>query len=180
MRKFLNNKVLVAAACGCLLFAATEATAQKRRPAARGKAAATKKPSAASNAAAVKAGADEISFQIKNLTKFIYLLGGSAQSLQTIETEAKQGRVSQTARQQSELGRKGLLSAITIQKNTMLDLEDRFRREPALKPYLLQLTGVGLSASEAEDSAARGDFQQAGNKLLEVLAQLTDTLRAMP
>ncbi len=178
MRKFGGLKIVVFIAF-CTLFASVEADAQKRRPA-RGKTAAAKPASAASNAAAVQQGAQLINNQINNLGLFLFKYGGSLTRIEVIDAEAKQGKLNQTAQVQSDAGKKALVLVIRTFRNAMLKLEDDFRANPALRPYLLQLTGVGEIAGTAEEQAASGQYETAGRTMLQVLSQLTDTLQAMP
>jgi hypothetical protein len=62
----------------------------------------------------------------------------------------------------------------------MANLEDEFRGNAVLKPYLAQLVGVSDYAATAEQQAVAGNFNQAGRTLLLVVNQLTDVLREMP
>ncbi len=184
MRKFVTFKIVILAAFCVLSFAETS-YAQKRRAPARRTATRTTAPrptaaTATANAATVKGGAQRISNQIKNLSQFLYLLGGSNQLIKAVDEDARQGKLSQSAQQQSEAGKKGLILTITTFKNAMLKLEEDFRANPALKTYLYQLAGVSELATTAEEQAAANQFDRAGRTLLEALGQLTDTLQAMP
>ena len=163
-----------------ILLLIIPAAAQKRRPTrASSKNVATTKTNNAVNTLAVKESAQIVSNQIKNLAQFIFVYGGSITRIQVIDQNAKQGKLSDSARKQSEGGKQGLILTIRTFKNAMLKLEDDFRQNPALRPFLLQLTGVGETATTADEQATAGQFEQAGRTLLEVLNQLTDTLQAM-
>ncbi len=176
--KYYNNFRCLLLAIALFLMFGIPAEAQKRTPT-RGKSASKGKARTVSSSEAVKQGAQTVSNQIKNLAQFIYIYGGSLTRIQLIDQEARQGRVSDSARKQSEGGKQGLILTVRTFKNAMLKLEDDFRSTPALRPYLLQLTGVGETASTAEEQATAGQFEQSGRTLLEVLNQLTDTLQAM-
>lgn len=170
----------------CLFLFEASAEAQKRRTTGATKKRTTAARNTASPAtlaaknAAILAATEKVSNQIKNLSRFVFLLGGSVSTIESLDAQIKAGNASQSARTQAEAGRKGFVSAITIFKNAMATLEDEFRANPSLKPYLLQLTGVSEYAATAESQAAAGQFNQAGRTLLLVVNQLTDVLREMP
>jgi hypothetical protein len=60
------------------------------------------------------------------------------------------------------------------------DLEDEFRANAALRPFLMQLVGVAELGATAEEQATAEQYEQAGRTLLEVVGQLTDVLIEMP
>lgn len=187
MKKILNFKV-VSAVLLCLFLFEVSAEAQKRRTAPKPKkrttAARTAKPPAqpplAARNAAILTATEKVSNQIKNLTQFIFLMGNSVSVIERLDVDIKSGNATQSARTQAEAGRKGFIAAITIFKNAMATLEDEFRANAALRPYLSQLVGVSDYAGTAEQQAAAGQFNQAGRTLLLVVNQLTDVLREMP
>ena len=186
MKKILNFKIVLAVLLSVFLFDVS-AEAQKRRttptPKKRTTAARNTKPPTPTlgvRNAAILSATEKVGNQIKNLTQFIFLLGNSVAVIQSLEADIKAGKASQSARTQAEAGRKGFIAAITIFKNAMATLEDEFRANAALKPYLSQLVGVSDYASTAEQQAAAGQFNQAGRTLLLVVNQLTDVLREMP
>jgi hypothetical protein len=185
MKKILNFKIVLAVLMCAFLFEVS-AEAQRRRttPASKRRTTAarnTKPPSppGARNAAILTA-TEKVSNQIKNLTQFIFLLGNSVAVVESLEKDIKAGNASQSARTQAEAGRRGFIAAITIFKNAMATLEDEFRANAALRPYLSQLVGVSDYAGTAERQAAAGQFNQAGRTMLLVVNQLTDVLREMP
>ncbi|MEP6925180.1 MAG: hypothetical protein ABI954_11995 [Pyrinomonadaceae bacterium] len=178
MKKYTNFRFIILAVAFLFLLN-FPAQAQKRRPNRGSKSTTTTKASNLANITAVKEGAQIISNQIKNLGQFIFVYGGSLTRIQVIEQADKQSKLSDAARKQSETGKKGLVLTVRTFKNAMLKLEDDFRANPALRPFLLQLTGVGETATTAEEQAAAGQFEQSGRTLLQVLNQLTDTLQVM-
>lgn len=186
MKKILNFKIVLAVLMCAFLFEAS-AEAQRRRTtsAPKRRTTATRNtkpptpPPGARNAAILTA-TEKVSNQIKNLTQFIFLLGNSVAVVESLEKDIKAGNASQSARTQAEAGRRGFIAAITIFKNAMATLEDEFRANVALRPYLSQLVGVSDYAGTAERQAAAGQFNQAGRTMLLVVNQLTDVLREMP
>ncbi|MBC7795547.1 MAG: hypothetical protein H7Z37_01595 [Pyrinomonadaceae bacterium] len=137
-------------------------------------------PAAANSKELVKTGAEKVSNQIKNLTQFIYLLGGSNVRIGSVSNDEKRGKVTTATKQQIDAGKKGLVLTIQSFKGGLKDLEASFRATNDLKPYLLELTGVADLAQTAEEQAAANQFDAAGRTLIEIVGQLADVLRAMP
>lgn len=179
--KILLNSKFVFLTAAFILFCTFTADAQRRRTnrSRTNRPAASKPAPPTANSTAVKQAEQTVANQVRNLSQFLYLLGGSVITIKNIDNEAKANKVSQTAKQQSEAGKKGIILTISTFKNAMLKMEDDFRANPALKPYLLQLTGVGETATTAEDQARAGQFDQAGRTLIQLIDQLTDVLVAM-
>ena len=127
-------------------------------------------------ASAVKTeGATKVANQIKNLTTFLYLLGGVAKNLEAMDAAAKSGQASPTTERN-----KATLKASFEDFRVGLDqLEIYFRSTPELQPYYVKLAGSASGAADAEAQAAAGHFDQAGRRLLGVVSRLTDVLVAM-
>ena len=120
-------------------------------------------------------GATKVANQIKNLTTFLYLLGGMARSLEALDAAAKSGEASPTIERN-----KATLKASFEDFRVGLDqLEIYFRSTPELQPYYTKLAGSAAGAADGEAQAAAGHFDQAGRKLLGVVSRLTDVLVAM-
>ncbi len=120
-------------------------------------------------------GATKIANQIKNLTTFLYLLGGVAKNLEAMDAAAKSGQSSPTTERN-----KATLKASFEDFRVGLDqLEIYFRSTPGLQPYYVKLAGSAAGAADAEADAAAGHFDQAGRKLLGVVSRLTDVLVTM-
>lgn len=184
MKKLLNFKIILAVLLCVFLFDVSASAQKKRRTPTKKKATVVKTsaaaPSLAARNAAILPATEKVGNQIKNLTQFIYLLGNTVPVIERLQANGADGKVSQSARTQAETGKKSLISAITIFKNAMANLEDEFRASPILKPYLSEIVGVSDYAATAEQQAAAGNFNQAGRTLLLVVNQLTDVLREMP
>jgi len=163
----------------CLLLVSTTALAQTRsRTTTRRGSSSSKAPktSATMAASAVKTeGATKVANQIKNLTTFLYLLGGVAKNLEAMDAAAKSGQASPTTERN-----KATLKASFEDFRVGLDqLEIYFRSTPELQPYYVKLAGSASGAADAEAQAAAGHFDQAGRRLLGVVSRLTDVLVAM-
>jgi hypothetical protein len=122
-------------------------------------------------------GATRVADQIKNLTKFMYILGGVTSSIAAVEDAARRSGASpadQTAQQKA-------IVRNTIQniREGLDKLEIDFRGTPELQPYYIKLAGVAAGAASAEEQAAANKFDAAGRQLLNVVNRLTDVLLLM-
>src|SRR5260370_37968623 len=85
-----------------LLISSTSALAQTRsRTTRRGTQSSKTAKASAPAAADVMNGATKVADQIKNLTKFLYILGGVAKGIEEIDAAAKSGQASPAALQQN-------------------------------------------------------------------------------
>jgi LAS superfamily LD-carboxypeptidase LdcB len=175
----MMKKILVLV---CLVLLSTTALSQTRSRTTTKRGTSTSKTSkasasqAAAATAAVKTdGATKVANQIKNLTTFLYLLGGVAKNLEALDAAAKSGQPSPTVERN-----KATLKASFEDFRVGLDqIEIYFRGKPELEPYYVKLAGSAAGAADAEAQAAAGHFDQAGRKLLLVVNRLTDVLVAM-
>jgi hypothetical protein len=139
------------------------------------------KPSSATSAAQRVAqvrtqGATRVADQIKNLTKFIYILGGVTSSIAAVEDAARRSGASPDQTQQSKAQVKATIQNI---RAGLDQLEIDFRGTPELQPYYIKLAGVAAGAATAEERAAANKFDEAGRQLLTVVNRLTDVLLLM-
>ncbi len=178
--KKLQISVIAAAA---VLFMAIEVDAQ-RRPAPRRtppRVVTTTPPAATVAASAVeaKAGAEKVSTQIKNVTKFLYVLGGVARGIEDLDQQAKTTRVVQAAVTKNEENKREVIQAIRNLRAGIAALEVEFRTKPALKAHIMQLNGATQLTAQSEDLALSGRFTDSGKPLLLLVEKLSDTLVAM-
>jgi len=124
-------------------------------------------------------GAMKVADQIKNLTRFVYLLGGVAKGIEQVDEAAKKNEASPTALQQNEQNKTTVKTSLRNVREGLDQLEIYFRSTPELEGYYLKLAGSASGAATAEDLAAAGRFDQAGRTLLGVVNRLTDVLLAM-
>lgn len=175
--------LLNAAVILCLLAVLSlTVAAQKRRTSTRKTkrtttAVTTNAPAAATD---IRNGAEKVSIQIKNLTKFIYVLGTVAQGIQDVDNDIKAGRASQTAIATNTKNKQSVVATIRNLRAGLAALEVEFQSKPALRPYLTQLGGISNTSGIAEDQATSGQFLDAGKTLLQVVEKLSDTLAALP
>jgi hypothetical protein len=163
----------------CILLLSTAALGQTRKRTTRRSAPAKTTKAADAEmaaAAAVKTdGATKIANQIKNLTTFLYLLGGVARSIENLDAAAKTGQAAPTV----EKSKVQLRQSFTDFRVGLDALEVNFRSTPALQPYYTKLVGTASGAANAEAQAAAGKFDDAGRTLVTVVGRLADVLVAM-
>jgi len=121
-------------------------------------------------------GATRVADQIKNLTKFMYILGGVTSSIAAVEDAARRSGASTDQTQQSKAQVKATIQNI---REGLDKLEIDFRSTPELQPYYIKLAGVASGAAAAEEKAAANQFDAAGRQLLNVVNRLTDVLLLM-
>lgn len=182
----INKYLFVSLVFAAFIFGLSfEANAQKRRttrkrPAATRTTAATTAATNAANAAEVKASARKVSDQLKNVTRFVYLLGGIAKNIEAIDLDSKTRKLSASALNLNETNKKAVIVAITNFRAGLAALETEFRSKPALKLYNFQIQGISDLSAQAEDLAANGQFTEAGKVFLSIVEKLSDTLVSLP
>jgi hypothetical protein len=155
----------------CLLGLSVSVQAQKKPAVKKPVPKATPKPAASF---AVKEEGEKVSIQIKNLTRFIYVLGGVAKTIEDID---KDSRASASVRNQNNAAKQTVLQSIKNVRAGVVQLENDFHAKLELRPYLPYIQGISETAGLAEDQAVRGQLNNAGKTLLEVINKLTDTLQ---
>ncbi len=163
----------------CLFSFVFTANAQKRRTRTK-----TTKPAATTTAptsnSEIRSGADKVSTQIKNVSKFIFVLGGVAKGIEDIDKQIKTGRVSREITDKNAQFKQDVLQSIRNLRAGLVALEIEFRTKSALKNYLFQIQGISDMSGIAEDQANGGQLTESGKTLLLVIEKLSDTLAALP
>ena len=165
-----------------LLFLPVTALAQTRSRTTRRGTQSSKTAKSSSSQAAEETkttAANKVADQIKNLTRFVYLLGGVAKGIEQVDEAARKNEASPAALQQNEQNKGVVKSSLRNVREGLDQLEVYFRGTPELEGYYLKLAGSASGAANAEDQAAAGHFDQAGRTLLGVVNRLTDVLLAM-
>jgi len=179
--KFTKNILTVLTVLAFVFCLTSAANAQKRKkPAKRTTTAAKNTATAAANAAEIKASAGKVSTQIKNVTKFIYLLGGIARTIEDIDRDAKTKRISQAALNLNETNKKAVIQSLRNLRAGLAALETEFRAKPALRLYNFNIQGISDMSGQAEDLATAGQFTESGKMLLSIVEKLSDTLVSLP
>jgi hypothetical protein len=163
-----------------LLIFAASADAQRKKTTRKTTPTKTTTTTTTTNALEIKQNADKVSIQIKNVTKFLYVLGGAANGLEIADKEAKAGKLSREAVDKNNQYKQNFIASIRNLKAGLADLEIQFRTKPSIKLYLVQIQGVTDLATQSEDLAAAGRFTDSGKPFLMVIEKLADTLAAMP
>lgn len=124
-------------------------------------------------------GASRVAEQIKNLTRFLYLLGGVSKGIEAVDEAVRRNEASPAVVQQTEKDKATVKMSLQNVREGLDKLEIDFRATPELQRYYISLAGVAAGAAGAEDQAAAGHYDQAGRSLLDVVNRLTDVLLQM-
>ena len=161
-----------------LMICASDGLAQTRRRGTASRTTAAQR--AAQRAAEMKRnGATQVGVHIKNLTRFIYVLGGVAKGLEQTEEEMRRSNPSATLIEQSKQNKARVRTSLQAVREGLDRLEIQFRATPELQPYYIKLAGSAAGAVNAEELAAANQFERSGRALLDVVTRLTDVLVAM-
>jgi len=161
----------------CVALLPVTASSQKRRASKRPRAATTS--AAQQDADAARAGATQLANQIKNLTRFIYVLGGIAKGFEQADGAIRRREASPAIIASTEESKAKVRASLQDVRAGLDKLEIDFRATPALTAYYYKLAGVADGAAKAEQLAAANQFDQAGRTLLSVVNRLTDVLLDM-
>jgi len=125
------------------------------------------------------AGATRVADQIKNMTRFIYLLGGVTNGIAAVDEAAKRNEASPELIQKNQQSKATVKNSVQNFRVALDKLETDFRATPELQPYYIKLAGSAAGAAAAEEQAAANQFDAAGRTLLNVINRLTDVLLIM-
>ncbi|HVE60130.1 MAG TPA: hypothetical protein VNB22_25165 [Pyrinomonadaceae bacterium] len=161
-----------------LLTFAASAEAQRKKPV-------TKKPvttttTTTTNSLEIKDSAKKVSDQLMNVVSFTFKLGGAASAIEALEADAKAGKMSKAQLDKFAQQKQTIIQTIVNLKAGLAALEVDFRTKPSIKNYLFQIQGVTDLATQSEDLAKSGKFNDSGKVLVQVVQKLADTLAAMP
>jgi hypothetical protein len=165
----------------CLMLLPVSALSQTRRRTATNKRStrATANAPAPSATETVQSGATRVADQIKNLTRFLYLLGGVAKGIEAADDAARRGEASSAVQDQTARSKATVKTSLQNVREGLDKLETDFRAAPELQRYYIKLAGSASGAATAEEQAAAGQYDQAGRSLLGVVNRLTDVLLEM-
>ena len=171
----MKKSLLIVCLCAALFPVAASAQTKKRGAVKR-----TPRPTATQkNAEVVRDGATRVAEQIKNLTRFIYVLGGVAKGLEQADGAIRRQEASPAIVASTEESKAKVRASLQDVRAGLDKLEIDFRAAPALQAYYYKLAGVADGAAKAEQLGAAGQFDQAGRNLLNVVNRLTDVLLYM-
>lgn len=177
----LNLTLMAFAVVVCLMSFVFEASGQRRRRPATRKPAAAKTTTPAASSAELKEGAQKVSTQIKNVSKFVYILGGLGKNIEALDADIKAKRTTRQASiDENEKAKQAVVESIKNLQAGLAALETDFRTKNSLRIYAPWVDGVsGLSANAAAQ-ASSGQLTESGNTLLMVVEKLSDALAALP
>jgi len=113
------------------------------------------------------------------MTRFIYLLGGVASGIASVDEAARRNEASPELIQRNQQSKATVKTSIQGFRESLDRLEIEFRTTPDLQPYYIKLAGSAAGAAKAEELAAANQFDNAGRTLLTVINRLTDVLVIM-
>ena len=173
------NRMVILAFAFLLILPFTAAAQTRSRTTSKKGTPPAKTSAQQASAEARTAGATKVADQIKNLTRFVYLLGGVAKGIEQIDEAARKNEASPTALQQNTQNKATVKTSLQNVRIGLDQLEIYFRGTPGLEGYYTKLVGSASGAAAAEEQAAAGHFDQAGRTLLGVVNRLTDVLLVM-
>jgi hypothetical protein len=162
-----------------LLTFSASADAQRKKPTTR-RPATTTTTTTSANTLEAKQTAEKVSIQLKNVTTFLYKLGGVASAIEAIDADARAKKLSPTQISKFNEQKQAVITSIVNLKAGIADLEVQFRTKPSVKNYLFQIQGATDLVTQSEDLARAGRFADSGRVLIQVVGKLADTLTAMP
>jgi hypothetical protein len=177
MSKNLNSAIKFLAIVLCVTALALTANAQKKKTTTTKK---TTTSASNTNAADLKSGAERVSNQIKNVSKFVYLLGGFARAIEDLDAEARTRKISPASMDANNKNKQAVIQGIQNLRAGIIALETEFRAKPGLKLYAVRVEGISNLVAEAEGQAVGGQFVESGKTLLLVIERLSDALAALP
>jgi len=177
----VNMKRIIVSICVFLVLSTAAFGQTRSRTTRRGtQTSKTAKPAAPDTAAQVKIdGATKVGEQIKNLTRFLYILGGVARGIEDVDLAAKNNQASPAALQTNEQNKAVVKTSLENVRVGLDQLEIYFRSTPELQGYYVKLVGSASGAADAEAQAAAGQFDRSGRTLLGVVNRLADVLVLM-
>jgi hypothetical protein len=136
-------------------------------------------PVPAASAIELREGADKVAIQIKNVTKFLYMLGGIAYGIEDQDAQARTKTLPKSTLDANAANKAKVMQAIRNLRAGIATLEVEFRTKPGLKKFLPHIDGITQISAECEDLAAAGRFSDSGQPLLMLVEKLSDALVAM-
>ena len=177
--KFNKNILTIFVTLAFIFALNLTAEAQKRRTKPKKKRTTATK-TINTHALEIRTNAEKVSTQIKNVTKFMYVLGGIARGIEDIDAVARTGRASREVVRKNNGFKQDVIVSIRNLRAGLAALEVEFKTKPALRNYLFNIQGITDLSGQAEDLALAGRFTDSGKSLLLVVEKLSDTLAAMP
>lgn len=174
MKIFCHLAIVVAALAISTISVDAQRRTPARRPAAPKVVTSSNLPTTpAATVATTRAGAEKVAIQIKNVSKFIFALGGIARGIEDLD---KDTRANAAAKRANEQNKREVIQAIGNLQAGLAALEVEFRTSDQLKRHLSVIQGITQLSNQSRDLAQAGRFSEAGKPLLTVVEKLSDTL----
>jgi hypothetical protein len=127
----------------------------------------------------MRAEANQVAEQIKNITKFLFIYGKVANSLEFAEDQAKRGQVSTSVAEKNKQGKDALVASVNGLRTGLDNLVKSFQANSRLQVQYLKLSYAAESLANAEKFAINGQYDEAGKSMIASVERLTDTLTSM-
>jgi hypothetical protein len=176
----LKNILLFVFVFSFIIGLSVNVDAQRRRSKSSRTKATAAAQAKAKEAAELKQGAIDVGIQLKNVSKFVYILGGVARGIEDIDKDIKAGRASREVADRNAEFKANVIRSIRSLRAGLAKLETDFKTTLVLRKYSFNLQNVLVYSGRAEDLALAGRFNDSGKELLLAVESLTDTLVAMP
>lgn len=178
---FIRSAAVLIAVIGLFTVAAT---AQKRTTTTKRKYPSTPKVVTTNNTSApgsdVAKAKETVNNQIKNVSKFVDVLGPIAQGIESIDNDAKTKKLDKKTLDLNAANKQKVIAAIRNLRAGIEALEADFTNKPALKKFLPKIQGISALGVQSEMLAKTNKFSDSRKPWLTVVEKLTDTLAALP
>jgi hypothetical protein len=163
----------------CMVVSSTTVNSQTRRRSPSKSKARVTKAAVEKSAAEMKVGRERVAAQIKTLTHFVYLLGGIAKGIESVDLAVRNKEASPGAIEQNQRNKTSIRQSLRTVRDGLDRLESDFHYNTAWQNYYMYVSGVARLGEAAETQAAGNRFDEAGRTLLKAVGQLADALAAM-
>ena len=160
----------------CYLPAASIAQKKKTPPKRRSTTETTPKPASALD---MRAEAQQVAEQIKNVSKFLFVYGKVVNGLELADDQAKDGQVSPQIAAQNKKSKDAVVANITGLRAGIETVANNFKANSRLQVQYLKISYAAEAAANAERLATAGRYDDAGKALTLVIERLTETIMAL-
>jgi hypothetical protein len=127
----------------------------------------------------MRAEANKVAEQIKNVTKFLYIYGKIANGLEIADDQAKRGQTNPTIAAQNKQSKDALVASINGLRTGLDTVVKSFQGSQRLQVQFLKISYAAESLGTAEQLASAGRYDEAGKALVATVERLTDTMTSM-
>lgn len=127
----------------------------------------------------MRAEARQVAMQITNFSKFIYVYGKVANTLEISEDQAKGQKVPAQVQEKNKQSKDQIVAHINGLRAGLIATVKSFQANPRLQVQYLKISAAADAAASAEQLATAGRYNEAGNALVTVIERLADTIISM-